>query len=75
MLLPDPLQPGADAAYEWVEIANLGQAPAPLAGLTLRDNETTVALPEVTLPAGAAIVIGGPLRPWSTRCSTARPAA
>lgn len=60
-LLPDPLAPGADAAHEWVELANLGEAPALLGGLVLRDNETTVALPEVTLPAGAAIVIGGPL--------------
>jgi hypothetical protein len=60
-LLPDPIAPGADAAHEWVELANLGEAPALLGGLVLRDNETTVALAEVTLPAGAAIVIGGPL--------------
>ena len=58
-LLPDPVQSGSDAEYEWVEVANVGAAAIPLEGLILADNHGRIALPELTLPPGAAIVIAG----------------
>ena len=60
-LLPDPLEPGPDAEFEWVELTNLGAEPVSLEGLQLRDNAGAVALPAITLPPGASIVFGGRL--------------
>ena len=60
-LLPDPLEPGPDADFEWVELTNLGTATVSLEGLHLRDNAGTVALPAIALPPGASIVFGGRL--------------
>ena len=59
-LLPDPLQSGSDAEYEWVEVANVGAVAVPLAGLILADNHGRIALPTLTLPPGGAIVVAGP---------------
>ncbi|MYI81906.1 MAG: lamin tail domain-containing protein, partial [Chloroflexi bacterium] len=59
-LLPDPVQSGSDAEYEWIEVTNVGAAAVPLAGLILADNHGRIALPTLTLPPGAAIVIAGP---------------
>ncbi len=59
-LLPDPVQSGSDAEYEWIEVANVGTAAVPLAGLILVDNHGRIALPTLTLPPGAAFVIAGP---------------
>ena len=59
-LLPDPVQSGSDAEYEWIEVANVGAAALPLAGLILADNHGWIALPTLTLPPGGAIVIAGP---------------
>lgn len=59
-LLPDPVEVGQDAAYEWVELTNVGSEPAPLDGMTLVDNSgVAIELPAITLPAGASIVIAG----------------
>ena len=60
-LLPDPLEPGPDADFEWVELTNLGTATISLEGLWLRDNAGLVALPAIALPPGASIVVGGRL--------------
>ncbi len=59
-LLPDPVQSGPDAEYEWIEVANVGAAAVPLAGLLLADNHGWIALPTLTLPPGGAIVVAGP---------------
>ena len=59
-LLPDPLQSGSDAEYEWIEVANVGAVAVPLAGLILADNHGRIALPTLTLPPGGAIVVAGP---------------
>ena len=58
-LLPDPVQPGNDAEYEWIEIANLGDQPAELVGLYLADNAGAIELPGVTLRPGGVLVVAG----------------
>ena len=58
-LLPDPVEPGPDARFEWIEVTNVGRSALRLAGLELRDNAATLALPDVELPAGGSIVVAG----------------
>ena len=60
-LLPDPLQCGPDADFEWIELTNIGATPLSLDGFALRDNVGLIALPALSLPPGASIVIAGPL--------------
>ena len=59
-LLPDPLQSGADAEYEWIEVSNVGVAAISLDGLFLADNHGRIALPALTLPPAGALVVAGP---------------
>ena len=58
--LPDPAEPGLDGDFEWVEVTNWGSEGASLGGLVLRDNAGEVALPEVLLPPGGALLVAGP---------------
>lgn len=58
-LLPDPAEPGNDADFEWVEVANLGLEPASLSGVVLADNQGTVPLPDLTLDAGTVLIVAG----------------
>ena len=60
-LMPDPLQPGRDADYEWVELTNLGAAEVPLDGMMIRDAQAGTALPSVIVPPGASVVLAGRL--------------
>ena len=48
-----------DAAFEWVEIHNLGPHPIDLTGWTLADNRAEDAIPAATLAAGAYLIVGG----------------
>lgn len=48
---------GLESTQEYVEIFNLGDTPASLAGLVLRDRDGEDALPAVELPAGAYALI------------------
>ncbi|MEZ4552960.1 MAG: lamin tail domain-containing protein [Dehalococcoidia bacterium] len=59
-LMPDPVEPGNDADFEWVEVSNVGGVAVDLGGMLLRDNTGAVALPEVTLQPGASLVLAGP---------------
>ena len=59
-LLPDPLESGADAEYEWIEVSNIGVAAISLDGLFLADNHGRIALPALTLPPAGALVVAGP---------------
>jgi hypothetical protein len=59
--MPDPAEAGADAAFEWIELTNVGASPLSLGDFSLRDNNGEIALPQLTLPPGASIVIAGPL--------------
>ena len=59
-LLPDPLESGADAEYEWIEVSNVGRSPVSLDGLFLADNHGRIALPALALPPAGALVVAGP---------------
>jgi len=71
-LLPDPTEPGNDSDFEWIEVANLGREPAALGGVLLGDNQGAIALPDMTLAPGAALVIAG-LRAAVPEASAYRP--
>ena len=58
-LLPDPIQPGRDADYEWVELTNLGSTPVDIEGMALRDGQASTPLPSAVVPPGASLVIAG----------------
>ena len=58
-LLSNPIAPGPDTDLEWIEVTNVGSDPLPLAGLVLEDNAASVALPELVLPPGGSLVVGG----------------
>ena len=59
-LLPDPVQEGPDADYEWIEIANLGSTSVGLGGFSLQDNAAAVLLPDLPLVPGGVVVVGAP---------------
>jgi hypothetical protein len=56
-LLPDPVQEGVDAEYEWVELANFGTEPANLEGLVLQENVGRLTLPPLSLDPGGVLVV------------------
>ena len=58
-LLPDPAEPGPDARYEWIEVTNVGRSPMRIRGFELRDNTSSLRLPDVELPARGSIVVAG----------------
>jgi hypothetical protein len=58
-LLPDPVEPGADADHEWIEIANVGHEPADMHGVLLADNQGAIVLPAVVLGPRQVLVIAG----------------
>ena len=57
---PDSAEPGLDGDFEWVELTNWGVDAAPLAGLVLRDNAGSVALPDLVLPPRGVLLVAGP---------------
>jgi len=59
--MPDPIQPGRDADYEWVELTNIGDIAVSLGGMALRDAHSATPLPSVVVPPGASVVIAGRL--------------
>ncbi len=56
-VMPDPPESGRDADFEWIEITNLGTAPADLAGMSVRDNAAVTPLPDVRVWPGEKFVI------------------
>jgi hypothetical protein len=59
-VLADPLRAGDDAAEEWLELFNPGQAPVRLAGWSIGDGQAWDALPEgLVPPRGFVLVAGG----------------
>lgn len=60
-LLPNAVQPGIDADYEWVEITNIGPASVSLHGMQLEDNRDGLDVLAVVLAPGASLVIAAPL--------------
>ncbi|PZC47532.1 MAG: Lamin Tail Domain/Lamin Tail Domain [Chloroflexi bacterium] len=58
-VLADAGRGSQDAAFEWVEIANLGPESVDLEGWRLADNRAEDAIPAVRLASGARVVVGG----------------
>ena len=58
-LLPDPIEPGPDSRFEWIEVTNVGPSPLRIRGFELRDNASSLPLPDVELPAGGSILVAG----------------
>ncbi len=56
-LLADPEETGNDAAWEWVEIVNIGTEAVDTAGWQLGDAKGLDVLPSAMLPAGAYAVV------------------
>jgi len=53
----DPLQPGIDASFEWVELFNCTQEPVELEGWVISDNYGSDPVPSLTLlPQGFAVI-------------------
>ncbi|MEZ4502068.1 MAG: lamin tail domain-containing protein [Dehalococcoidia bacterium] len=59
-VFPNPPEEGVDAAFEWVELANVGPQTISLDGIELQDNAGSVLVPSVLLQPGATLVLGGP---------------
>jgi len=57
-VMSDPIQPGRDADWEWVEITNFGTVAVDLGGMMLRDNAQSTRLPSLVVPAGGSVVLG-----------------
>lgn len=53
----DPVEPGRDTAYEWVELQNTGPDPIDLAGWLLGDANEMDELPAYVVPPGGFVVI------------------
>lgn len=58
-IMSDPAEPGRDAAFEWVELVNVGNEPVDLGGWKIADGTASRTLPSVTIPPGAYIVLAG----------------
>lgn len=53
----NPLQPGSDTAWEWVELYNPGIEAIDLIGWKISDNNAADDIPALNLPAGELIVV------------------
>ena len=69
-VMSDPVEPGRDAAFEWVEIVNVGEGDLDTSGWLLADGNTARALPQTVIPAGGYFVVRGE----SAQLATAVPA-
>ncbi len=58
-VMSDPIEPGRDAAFEWVEILNTGDAAIDLAGWRIEDGTRGDMLPAALILPGAYAVIAG----------------
>lgn len=56
-VLYDPIQPGDDATYEWLELYNAGAEPVDVGGWTVSDNQSADSLPSTLLPPQGFAVI------------------
>jgi hypothetical protein len=53
----NPVQPGDEAAFEWLELYNAGSEPVDLAGWTLSDNSESDVMPSLVLGARSYAVV------------------
>ncbi|MBK6318054.1 MAG: lamin tail domain-containing protein [Dehalococcoidia bacterium] len=65
-IMSDPEQPGRDAAYEWVELVNVGAEAVELSGWTIADGSTRQSLPGLVVPPRGFVVIAGDAATFAT---------
>ena len=58
-VLSDPVEPGRDADFEWVELVNVSDADIDTAGWQLADGTAARALPAAVIPPGGYFVVRG----------------
>ncbi len=56
-MLADPVEPGVDRAYEWVELVNTASVAVSTAGWAIGDASSVDALPGVEVPPGGYVVV------------------
>lgn len=56
-VLADPVEPGVDRAYEWVELVNTASVVVSTAGWAIGDASSVDALPGVEVPPGGYVVV------------------
>lgn len=56
-VLADPVEPGVDRAYEWVELVNTSDGVVSTAGWGIGDAASVDALPAVEVPPGGYVVV------------------
>lgn len=56
-MLADPVEPGVDRAYEWVELVNTASVVVSTAGWAIGDGSSLDALPGVEVPPGGYVVV------------------
>ena len=56
-MLADPVEPGVDRAYEWVELVNTSSVVVSTAGWSIGDGSSVDALPGVEVPPGGYVVV------------------
>ncbi len=56
-MLADPVEPGVDRAYEWVELVNTASVAVSTAGWAIGDGSSVDALPGVEVPPGGYVVV------------------
>jgi Lamin Tail Domain len=56
-ILGDPVEPGHDTAWEWVELVNIGDDPVDTAGWQIGDGTHWDVLPSVEVPQSGYVVI------------------
>ncbi len=56
-VLADPVEPGVDRAYEWVELVNTASVVVSTAGWAIGDGSSVDVLPGVEVPPGGYVVV------------------
>lgn len=56
-VLADPVEPGVDRAYEWVELVNTSSVVVSTAGWAIGDGSSVDVLPGVEVPPGGYVVV------------------
>lgn len=74
-VMADPAQSGRDAAYEWVELVNIGSEPVDLTGWKLADGTSATELPSLVVPPGGYAVVAGASAELPASALVARPSS
>lgn len=58
-ILPDAVETGNDAAYEWIELVNVGSEPIDTSGWHISDDQSSDPLPAAIIQPGEYLVVAG----------------